>query len=368
MPNSASARERAAAPRRARSAGAATSAPSARARTSGSPGATRRAGLTVADQLRDAADRRRHHGQSGGHRLEHGHRHSLRSAREDEHVRRRQQLGDVSSFAEQHDRVPQAESGDLALDLRPVGTVADDEHPRAARRQPGRRTHQREEVLRLAQPTDGQHRGRPVGHRGMAAPRAIQAHAVADHDRGVGAAGPRADARCQLALGDADRPRGERAHGAVRPQVCRRGHAGVRLERPAVHGEQAHRYPRQRRRQPPEHAGLGAVRVDHVRAHAADQPHQLEQAAQVLTRAEGALYVPERHEADPGRGRLLGEPAGAVRRDGHVELLPQRGQQRGDVGLRSTDLGQGDQHEHAPARHGGGMYPCAELTPAARRG
>ena len=108
--------------------------------------------------------------------------------------------------------------------------------------------------------------------------------------------------------------------------------------------------------------------MNHGRAHAADQPHQLEQTAQVLTRAEGAPYVTERHEADPGRGRLLGEPAGAVCRDCHVELIPQRGQQRGDVGLRSAHLGQGDQHEHAPARHGGGIYRSRRLTPVARPG
>ena len=113
-------------------------------------------------------------------------------------------------------------------------------------------------------------------------------------------------------------------------------------EGPPVHGEDPDRHARDGRGESPEHAGLGAVRVNDVRSLAAKERDQLEQAAEIAPRAQRPPDMLERDGARSRSPRSLQERTGTVRRDDDVELLDEGGEQRGHVRLGSAGLGERD--------------------------
>ena len=155
-----------------------------------------------------------------------------------------------------------------------------------------------------------------------------------------------------LAVRDADRGRGERAHGAVGVEVEARGEPLVGLEGPAVDGEEPDGDAGGDGRQPPEDAGLRAVGVDDGRALAADQPVELDEPEQVAQRVQRAADVAERQVPHARAAAGVAEEPVAVRGDQHVVLPGQRGKERSHVLLRPAGLRERDQQQNARARHG----------------
>ena len=323
---------------------------SARARAALSRGGTSDAGLAVADELRDSPHRRGDDRQSGGHRLEHGHRQALGVAGEHEDVRAGEQLGHVGARAQQLDALVDPEPAHLGGHSGPLGAVAGDAETSRAGLECRHRPDEGHEVLRRPQAADAHDRRRPAG-RPRRAPRAVERHAVVDDDRAGRAAGAGAQPRLAFAVGDADGRRGQRAHRAVGPQVRRRHAALVRLEGPAVDGEQPHRHTGREGGEPSEDPGLGAVGVEHQRPLAAEQQEQLAEREGVVERVERPPEMAKLHVARACPAAGLSEEAVAPRGDHDVVLACQRLRERGHVGLRPARLRERDQQQNARARH-----------------
>ncbi len=304
------------------------------------------AGLAVDDQLRHASDASGDHREAGGHRFEHGDRHSLRGAGEDEDVRIREQLRNVVALAEQPDPLGEAERADLLLEPRAVRALAHDQRLGAIRER-ARRANECEEVLRRLEPAHGDD---PRLRALMARPwSAGDVDGVGDHDRSLRVAGAGCDSGPPLALRDADRDRRQRLDDAVAPVVEPPLEARVGGERPAVDGEDPDGNAGQARGQAAEHAGLRAVRVQDVGPFAAKDADQLDETGQISPRIDPTADMFKRDVGGPQRSRSLTKGAHPVGRDDDVEISSQGRKQRGDVGLRSPDLGERDQHEHARA-------------------
>ena len=240
---------------------------------------------------------------------------------------------------------------DLLLERLSVRPVAGDREPGGAGLEGGHRVYEGREVLRRPEPAHAQE-----GHRRARRPggslRAVELDAVVDHDRAVGAAGPGADPRLDLAVGDADRGRRERPHGAVGVEVEARGEPLVGLEGPAVDGEEADGDACGDGRQPPEDAGLRAVGVDDGRALAADQPVELDEPEQIAQRVQRAADVAQRQVPHARAAAGVAEEPVAVRGDQDVVLPGQRGKERRHVLLRPAGLRERDQQQNARAGHG----------------
>ena len=82
-----------------------------------------------------------------------------------------------------------------------------------------------------------------------------------------------------------------------------------------------------------------------------EQPHQLDEAEDVLARIDRALHVTERHVARTRLSRGISEPALPVSGDHDVELVDQRRKQRSDIPLGSAHLRERDQDEDARTAH-----------------
>jgi hypothetical protein len=121
------ARECPAAPQRRRSSPSFRSWLRAAARASLSHGGTRRPVSPWTTSFGEASDRGGHDRESCRHRFEDRQRQPLRHAREDEHVRSREQIADVGALADQPYRTVERQTPRLFLDLLPVGPVPDDE-------------------------------------------------------------------------------------------------------------------------------------------------------------------------------------------------------------------------------------------------
>lgn len=121
----------------------------------------------------------------------------------------------------------------------------------------------------------------------------------------------------------------------------------MRCERPAVHREDPDRDARQRGGQAADDAGLRAVGVDDVRPFAAEQADELGEAGEVAKRIDGAPNVFEGDETSAVCHRGFLQRAGAVGRNGDVEVTCERRKQRSDVRLSPADLGERDQQQKA---------------------
>ena len=193
--------------------------------------------------------------------------------------------------------------------------------------------------------------------------RHVRIDAVPDHDRSLGVAGAVEDSGDALALGHADRERGQRPHQLLRALVERRGDAAVRGEGPAVHGEDPDRHAREGRGEAPEHPGLGAVCMDDVRSLAAQEHDELQQAAEIAPRAQRPPDVFERDDARAGGACRFQQWPRPVRRDDDLEFLDERREQRGHVRLGAARLGERDDDQdagalsHCPPRGGNTTTP-----------
>ncbi len=298
--------------------------------------------LALAHELRHPADAREDERQPRGHRLEDGHRQPLGEAREHEHVRGCEVVGDVVALT-QHAHPFEPGLGDGALDCPAVAAVADDREAGEPGLEPGAGADERDEVLRVGEPPDADHLdGALVAVR--ADRHRVGVHRVVD-DHGLGIrAGLRRQAGRSLGLGHADDRRRQAAHRPVAPEVDAGPHPRRRLERPTVHGEHPDRHPRQRGREPPEDAGLRAVGMDDVGPEPAAEPVELPEAERIA-RGDRATDMAERDVVGAGGAHRVAQRAGPVRRHRDVEARDEGGHERTEVGLRPATLGQRHENE-----------------------
>ena len=93
--------------------------------------------------------------------------------------------------------------------------------------------------------------------------------------------------------------------------------------------------------------------MEDVRPFTAQEADELDETGKVAQGSDRAPHVLQRDEANAGRLRRLPKRAGAVRRNGDVEVAHECRKQLGDVGLSPTHLGERDQQQNArPARLG----------------
>ena len=307
--------------------------------------------LAVGDELRHASHPGGDHRQSGGHGLEHGDRHPFRGTREHEHVGSGEQLRHVIPLASQADAPVEPQLLDLGLEPGPVGPLADDQQLARLLRQIRGGSDERQEVLRRLEPADGDEPWRLAAAVCPWDGRRIDR--VRDHDRPRFAARACHEARLALVFGHADSHRCQWLDQAVRIAVEPRCTARMRVERPAVHGEDPDRHPGDRGGEPTDDARFGAARVENVRPLSPEQPDELDQADGITPGVDRAPHVTKRQEADaPALG---GVPKRSVPVCGNrdVEAVDEGGDERGNVGLRTADLGERDQQEHLRAPRAG---------------
>ena len=207
---------------------------------------------------------------------------------------RGEEARDVVALPREAHGVREPARPDLLLQARAVGPVADDHRLERPRRQAAERPDEGREVLWRLEPADGDEQRRlPGGDRDR---RRCDVHRVRDHDRRVVGARACREPGFALALRDADRRRRQRPHQPVRSAVSPGGETRVRRERPAVGREDPDRDTCERGREPAEHAGLGAVRVEDVRPFAPQQADQLDEAREVAERIDRAPHVRQRDE------------------------------------------------------------------------
>ena len=304
-------------------------------------------GLALDDLLGDPADARRDDWEPGSHRFENGDRVAFGAACQHEDVGGRQEAWHVVALPRESHGVGEAAGSNRLLQLGAVRPVADDHRLERSARQATERSDERLEVLWRLQPADGDEKRRLAG--GDRARRRSDIDGVRDHDSRVTGARAGREPGFELALGDADRRRRQRPHQPVCNAVGASGKARVGGECPPVRREDPDRNAADRRREPAEHAGLGAVRVEDVRPLAAQETDQLDEACEVAKRIDLAPHVLQRNEV---RACLLGRAAQrtvAVCGHRHVEARDERRQQRRDVRLRAADLGERDEHQQARA-------------------
>lgn len=300
---------------------------------------------TAVDHLGDAADPGGDHRQTGGHGFQHRYRQSLGPARENEDVRSGEQRRNVPPLAGQPHMRFGAEPADFTLELRPVGTLADDQRLERFWSQRAESADEGNEVLRRLESSYGHdQRCRPVVTR-LRGPEDIDR--VRDHHGSIWITGTSRDAGRLLTLGDADRRGRQRRDEAIGPAVKPGREARVRCERPAVDGEHADRNAHDSGGEASENPRLGAARVDDVGSFPPQQACQLDQAEEIAQRTDRAADVLQRNEASSRSGRCFAERAEPVGGDHHVETLGERRKQRGDVALGSACLGERDR-EHEP--------------------
>ena len=262
--------------------------------------------LAVLDRFRHAADRRGDDGQPRGHRLEDRERQPFGGAREHEDVGAREQ----SATSSRSPRSTTARSS-RAAGSPPRGRARSGPSPtitaeKPVRMRPRARTSVSGSLGRCSRPTDDDRRDGAVGAGGHGR---VRIDTVSDHDRSRSGRRLGRDPGGALALGDADRDRRQRPHHPLRPQVQRRGDAmwaakahpctvKIRIGTPESRGES------------PEHAGLGAVRVNDVRPLAAKERDELEQAAEIAPRAQRPPDLLERDGARSRSPRSLQQRAG----------------------------------------------------------
>jgi tetratricopeptide (TPR) repeat protein len=105
--------------------------------------------------------------------------------------------------------------------------------------------------------------------------------------------------------------------------------------------------------------------MEDVRPFAPEERDELEQAAQVAPRAQWPSDVFERNGAGPGTPRRFQQWTATVRGDDDVELLDERGEQRGHVRLSAAGLGERDDDQdpgalsHSSPRGGNPTTPSA---------
>jgi tetratricopeptide (TPR) repeat protein len=105
--------------------------------------------------------------------------------------------------------------------------------------------------------------------------------------------------------------------------------------------------------------------MEDVRPFAPEERDELEQTAQVAPRAQWPSDMLERNDAGSGTPRRFQQWTGTVRGDDDVELLDERGEQRGHVRLSSAGLGERDDDQdpgalsHSSPRGGNPTTPFA---------
>ena len=183
---------------------------------------------------------------------------------------------------------------------------------------------------------------------------------VADHDGSVGLARAGCEPVRELALGHADDHGRQGRHQSVGDPIERGREPRIGGERPAVDREDADRHPGRRRSQPAEDACLRAARVQDLGPLAADERHELDEARGIPQRIDRPPDVPKRDEARSRAGGRLAERPLPVGGKHDLVSLGQPRQERGHVGLRAADLGQGDHQQHSwtpsRVRHGAEAY------------
>ncbi|MNM88789.1 hypothetical protein D3C81_1010120 [compost metagenome] len=181
------------------------------------------------------------------------------------------------------------------------------------------------------------------------------------------------DRKClrQLSLGfcHADQPAGQWCEQPFRNACCQSlARGGLWLEGEAVYGVD-HRNAKERPRDPPQRASLGAVRMDQVRARLLQG---LQQFPQRTHRAQGRERIVQPRQPDDLRtgapGDVQQRPIAAGQQD-EVGIGRRRLHQVGDMRLRPADLRIGDQIGDAQARRGlcGGGQVCLRNLPGCNR-
>ena len=283
---------------------------------------------------------------TGGHRLQHGDRETLRSARKDERIGGRKELRDVIALSGKAHSAGQAQSGDLPLESRTLRPVADDQGVERVRRQTAEGSNQRREVLGRLEPPDSEDQGSATVKQ-LRSRRARHVDRIGDDHRPVRGAGLRRKPGSSLAFGHADRDRRQRPHETVGQAIDDRREPGVRSERPAVRREDPDRDTGKGAGKPTENPGLGAAGVQDVGPLPTQHSRQFDEAGEVAPRVDRTPDIPEREETDTCSLGGLAERPGSMCRDRHVEVAYERRKQRCDVGLRATDLGQRDEQQES---------------------
>jgi hypothetical protein len=80
---------------------------------------------------------------------------------------------------------------------------------------------------------------------------------------------------------------------------------------------------------------------------AAEQPDELGEPGEIAQRVDRPAHVAERDEASSGLRGCCTEELPAVRGNGHVEVLGERRQERGDVRLRAAHFAERDHEQNA---------------------
>jgi hypothetical protein len=129
-----------------------------------------------------------------------------------------------------------------------------------------------------------------------------------------------------LALADADGDARQRRCEPVSPQIEVRGEGAVAGKSPAVDGEDPHWGAGEGGPEPAEYTRLRAVRVHDVGSHPAHQPHDLEQAKQVMPWVNRSTDVSQGDEPRPCGVRRVAQRPGPMRGDDHIEACRNRWQ------------------------------------------
>ena len=237
-------------------------------------GGDEHASLAVDDELRHTSDTGGHDWQPCRHRLEDRDGKSLAAARENEDVRRGEDLGNVVALTFEDDRLFDAEALRLSYRGVTVGTVADERCTVLAAEE-RKRAHERDRILRRLEPADRDDRGHPVArasaagatsHRCRCGSRTCDVRRTRPRRRPAA----RSDSQTQIVAVVS----GRTARSASRYMTRR--DTGVRARSPAVNGEDSDGNAGQTSGDPPEDAGLRAIGMDDLRSQAPQEERELD--------------------------------------------------------------------------------------------
>ena len=290
-----------------------------------------------------------HHGKTGRHRLQDRNRKAFRKGREDEDMRGGKDLRDVVAASGQVNDSRQGETLYLRLDRRSIRSVAYYERTERPLPQLRQATDEAEHILRRLEAADRHDLG--WIRSGTSDRTSGDVDPISDHDSPALIAGAGGEPRRSFGLRHTDRCGRQPPNEPLRPAVDDGARPGRRTERPAVNGEDSDRSTRYRSGDSPEDARLRAARMDDVRAYAAHEHDELEEAEEVSPGADRATDVPERHERGSCLRDRRPQRSGSVSRYRNGVAADERRHERRDVRLRTARFGERDEQED-PRRPG----------------
>lgn len=318
-------------------------------------------GLSLDHELWQPSHTWSHDRKAGRHGFQNRDRKGFRSARENEDIRSGKNLRHVLALSGEVDGSGQPESPKLGLDGRPIRPVPYDERLKPPTTQLCEGANERERVLGRLQAPNRDDPGwmRPVTGdrtRGGVDP-------VVDHDRRRLVASSGGNSRRAVPLRDTHGGCRQRPDEPFRPAEEHGAEPGNRSESPSVHGEDPDRSPRRPGGDPPEHACLRAARVDDVRAHAAHEDDELQEAEQIAPDADRPTNMSQRNVFGTCLSGSHSQGPGSMGRYGDVVAADQRRDEGRDIRLSTPRLG--ERHEQEDPRglgHLGGRKPYRVIS------